>query len=235
MTKDPKTLAVRYADGWYGVLLFAGIIALVMMYHHIIPLNGILFTGGAEGHDWGQMVWNLWFVNEAITGGHNPLQTSLLYYPVGANLAHHTLAAGFFPVTFLTKLLSRGDPLYPVYAYHLITWLCFLLLLACSYLLLRELSFTRLASATAASAYAFTDYYQQHTVHLNLIAGFFFPLTALFLVRAYKKPSARNLIYAAVVAASAVYFTEYALYVYLGIFLFVFLMFCFREERGHLL
>ncbi|MEO8434565.1 MAG: hypothetical protein ABI596_06695 [Pyrinomonadaceae bacterium] len=223
----------QFADS-RSVLLLAGIIALAMMYHHIIPLNGILFIEGAEGQDWGQMVWNLWFVNEAITGGHNPLQTGLLYYPLGANLAHHTLAAGFFPVTFLTKLFSRGDPLYPVYAYHLITWLCFLLLLACSYLLLRELSFTRLASATAASAYAFSDYYQQHTVHLNLIAGFFFPLTALFLVRAYKKPNARNLIYAAMVAASAVYFTEYALYIYLGVFLFLVLMFCFPEERRRL-
>src|SRR5687767_10789497 len=114
MTNRLKLLAVRFGDSWYGVMLVSGVIALAMMYHHIIPLNGILFTEGAEGHDWGQMVWNLWFVNEAMTGGHNPLQTNLLYHPLGVNLAHHTLAAGFFPVTLLTKLISRGDPLYPV-------------------------------------------------------------------------------------------------------------------------
>lgn len=232
---EPGRPAVRFAESWYGVLLLSGVITFVMMYHYIVPLNGILFTEGPEGHDWGQMVWNLWFVNDAIVSGHNPYHTDLLYYPVGANLAHHTLAAGFFPVTFLTKLFSRGDPLYPVYAYHIITWLCFLLILACGYLFLRELSFTRLASATAACAYAFSDFYQQHALHLNLIAGFFIPLTGLFLVRAYKNPSSRNLVCAAIVSAGAVYFTEFALYIYMGALLFVLLMCCFQEERRRLL
>jgi hypothetical protein len=235
MKENHKSPGSRLADSWYGVLLLSGLISFVMMYHHIVPLSGILFTDGPAGNDWGQMVWNLWFVNDALSGGHNPYYTNLLYYPVGANLTHHTLGAGFFPITLLTKLVFRGDPLYPVYAYHLIVLLCFALLLACSYFVLRELSFTRMASATAASAYAFSDYYQAHTLHLNLIPGFFIPLTALFLVRAYRDPRSRNLHYAAVVAAAAVYFTEYALYIYLAALVFVLVMLCFREERRRLL
>jgi hypothetical protein len=206
-----------------------------MMYRYIVPLNGILYREGAEGHDWGQMVWNLWFVNEAITAGHNPYFTNLLFYPVGANLAHHTLAAGFFPVTFLVKLFSRGDPLYPIYAYHIIILLCFTATLACSYFLLRELAITRLAAAIAACAYAFCDYYQIHTLHLNLLAGFFLPLTALFLVRAYKEPRSRNFMYAVIVSAAAVYFTEYALYLYLGMVVFASLWLLFRETRRSLI
>jgi hypothetical protein len=227
--------ALRLVDSWYGVLLVSGLFSFAMMYRYIMPLDGILYTEGAEGHDWGQMVWNLWFVNEAITAGHNPYFTNLLFYPMGANLAHHTLAAGFFPVTFLVKLFSRGDPLYPVYAYHIIILLCFTATLACSYFLLRELAATRLPAAIAACAYAFCDYYQIHTLHLNLLAGFFLPLSALFLVRAYKEPRSRNFIYAAMVSAAAVYFTEYALYLYLGMVVFASLLFLFRESRRSLI
>ncbi|MDX6611433.1 MAG: hypothetical protein QOD75_619 [Blastocatellia bacterium] len=234
-SRQPGGRVLRLVDSWYGVLLLAGLVSFVMMYHHIVPLNGILFTDGPAGNDWGQMVWNLWFVNDALSGGHNPYFTNLLYYPVGANLTHHTLAAGFFPITLLAKLVFRGDPLYPVYAYHIIIFLCFLLLLACSYVLLRELSFTRLASATAACAYAFCDYYQVHTLHLNLIPGFFIPLTGLFLVRAYRDPQSRNLHYAAFVSAVAVYFTEYALFIYLAVLVFAILMLCFQEERRGLM
>jgi hypothetical protein len=221
----------RFLDSWYGVLLVSGLLSFAMMYRYLVPLDGILYTEGAEGHDWGQMVWNLWFVNEAITAGHNPYFTNLLFYPVGANLAHHTLAAGFFPVTFLVKLFSRGDPLYPVFAYHIIILLCFTATLACSYFLLRELAITPLAAAIAACAYAFCDYYQIHTLHLNLLAGCFLPLTALFLVRAYKQPRSRNFSYAAMVAAAAVYFTEYALYLYLGMIVFASLLLLFRANR----
>jgi len=69
---------------------------------------------------------------------------------VGANLAHHTLVAGFFPVTFLVKHLSGGGALYPVYAYRLIAPLCFSLILFFSFLFLREIGFSRWAAATAA-------------------------------------------------------------------------------------
>jgi len=226
---------LRFAESWYGVLLLSGLVTLAMIYHYVVPLNGILFSEGPEGHDWGETVWNLWFVNEAIFSGHNPYQTDLLYYPLGANLAHHTLSAGFFPITFLTKLFSRGDPLYPIYAYHIITFLCFLLILACSYFLLRELVFTRFASAIAAFAYAFSDFYLQHGLHLNLMAGFFIPLTALFLVRAYKNPRSLNIIYAAFVSAWSIHFTEFALYIYMGAFLFPLLMLLFTEERRGLI
>jgi hypothetical protein len=225
----------RLAESWYGVLLLSGLFTLAMIYHCIVPLNGILFTAGAEGHDWGETVWNLWFVNDAIFSGHNPYQTHLLYYPLGANLAHHPLSAGFFPITYLTKLFSRGDPLYPIYAYHLITFICFLLILACSYFLLRELLFTPFASAIAAFAYAFSDFYLQHGLHLNLLAGFFIPLTALYLVRAYKNPRSLNIICAAFVSAWSIHFTEFALYIYTGALLFSLLMLLFTEERRGLI
>ena len=61
--------------------------------------------------------------------GHSPFGTNLLFYPLGANLAHHTLAAGFFPLTFLVKKLSGNDPLYPFYAFKIIILFSFTLIL----------------------------------------------------------------------------------------------------------
>jgi hypothetical protein len=226
---------LRFADRWYGVLLLSGIFTLGMVYHYVVPLNAVLYSNGIAGNDSGQMIWNLWSVNEAITSGHNPYQTTLLYYPKGANLSHHTLGAGFFPVTFLVKLFSGSDDLYPIYAARVITLMCFTLLLFFSYLVVRELGCTRLASATVAVAYAFGDFYMAHALHLNLIAGFFIPLIAFLLVRSYKRPASMNLVCSAFAAAAAVYFTEFALYIYIAALLFTALALLFSEERRRLL
>lgn len=231
-SRNPNNrIALRFADRWYGVLLLCGVFTLGMIYHYVVPLNAVLYSNGIAGNDAGQMVWNLWSVNEAITRGHNPYQTSLLYYPEGANLSHHTLAAGFFPVTFLVKLISGGNELYPIYAVRVITLLCFALLLFFSYLLLQELAFTGFASITVAVAYAFGDFYLQHALHLNLIAGFFIPLTAFLLVRTYKRPSTVNVALCALISAGAVYFTEFALYIYIAAAFFIALAFLFSTER----
>ena len=146
------------------------------------------------------MIWNIWFANEAITSGHSPFSTNLVFYPLGANLGHHTLAAGFFPMTFLVKKLSGNDPLYPFYAYKIIILLSFALILWLSYLVLREIDLTRWAALIAAVGYTFSDFYMVHVIHINHLAGFFIPLTALFLIRAYKNPASANLGFAALAA-----------------------------------
>jgi hypothetical protein len=78
---DSKRFPLRFADRWYCVLLLSGIFTLGMIYHYVVPLNAVLYTSGIAGNDSGQMIWNLWSVNEAVTSGHNPYQTTLLYYP----------------------------------------------------------------------------------------------------------------------------------------------------------
>src|SRR5882762_2617707 len=187
---------LSFLDSRTGTFVIALLFTLVMIHNYVFPLNSLLYTTGIKGQDCGQMIWNLWFANEAITGGHSPFSTNLIFYPLGANLAHHTLAAGFFPLTFLVKKLSGNDPLYPFYAYKIIILLSFALILWLSYQVLRELRLTRWAAVTAAVAYAFSDFYMLHVMHINHLAGFFIPLTALFLVRAYQKPASHNLVLA---------------------------------------
>ena len=148
---------ILFADSKPGTLLLAFLFTLVMIHNYLFPLNSLLYTTGIKGQDCGQMIWNIWFSNEAITSGHSPFSTNLLFYPLGANLAHHTLAAGFFPVTFLVKKLSGNDPMYPFYAFKIIILLSFTLILWLSYLTLPELGLTRWVALIPATAYAFSD------------------------------------------------------------------------------
>src|SRR5215472_17083815 len=81
---------IRFTDSGPGTLLIAFLFTLLMIHNYVVPLNSLLYTTGIKGQDCGQMIWNIWFANEAITSGHNPFSTNLLFYPLGANLAHHT-------------------------------------------------------------------------------------------------------------------------------------------------
>ena len=221
----------RYLESKSGVFLLSLIFTLALLYNYIVPLNAVPFSQGIKGQDCYQMVWNLWVVNEAITSGRNPYRTEMIYYPIGAELSHHSLAAGFFVVTFPVKLISRGDVMYPFYAYRTIILLSFTLILYLSYLTLRELGFRRWASAIPSVAYAFSAFYMEHLIHLNQIAGFFIPLTALCLVRWYRQPSTARVISTALASSCAIYFTEIALYIYMAVIFLAILMFPYRGER----
>ena len=229
-----------YAESGWVAFLLCLVFTLAMVYHYVVPLNALPFTEGIKGNDCGQMVWNLWFVSESITSGRNPYATGLIYYPLGTRLAHHTLAAGFFPVTFLVKQLSGGSRLYPFYAYRIIILLSLTLILYCSYRYLRGLGFDRWAAAIPAVAYAFSNFYMEHVLHLNHLAGFFIPLAALCLVRLYRKPTTTNIVCAALVSSSVVYFTEFALYIYMSLLLLTLILYLTRggrkivRERVHL-
>jgi len=192
---------LSFLDSRTGTFAIALLFTLGMIHNYVFPLNSLLYTTGVKGQDCGQMIWNLWFANEAITSGHNPFSTNLIFYPLGANLAHHTLAAGFFPITFLVKKLSANDPLYPLYAFKTIILLSFTLLLTFSYLTLREIGLTLWAAFIPAIGYAFSNFYLLHVIHINHLAGFLIPLTALFLIRAYKNPASVNLLIAALAAS----------------------------------
>ena len=225
----------RFVERWYLLFPLCLGFTFLMIYHWIIPLGALPFTAGIKGQDSGQMVWNIWFANESITHGRNPYRGDQVFYPIGANLGHHTLAPGFFPVTLLVKTAMRGDPRYPFYAYQIIILLSFTLLLYFSYLMLREFGFSPLPSATAAVAYAFSDFYDLHLLHINHLAAFFFPLTALLLTKFFKRPDSLNIVKVALVAALSVYFTEFAIYIYMAALLFTVMMFLFKSDRSELL
>ena len=232
-TTYKQKLAI-FAQSDSAILLLCTLITVVLMYNYVFPLNSLLYTTGIKGQDCGQMIWNLWFANEAITHGHSPFGTDLLFYPLGANLAHHTLAAGFFPLTFIVKKLSGNDPLYPFYAFKIIILVSFILIFWFSFLFLRECGMTRWPALIAAVGYAFSDFYVLHVIHINHLAGFFIPLTALFLLRAYRRPASLNLLWAALAASCSVYFTEFSIYICMAALCLITAAALFQKEREQL-
>jgi hypothetical protein len=229
--KPVKHLIVRIANNRLALLIVCATFTLSLIYNYVVPFNALLATTGVRGLDCGQMTWNLWFANEAITHGHSPYVTDLIYYPVGANLSHHTLAAGLFPITFLVKLSSGGSAMYPIYSYRIVTLVCFTFLLYFSVLALREFGFDGWSALIPAVGYAFCSFYREHVLHLNHIAGFFIPLSAFLLARLYKKPTTANVLAFSVAAGYAIYCTEFSLYIYIASALFGLALIVIAKER----
>src|SRR5437867_404050 len=230
-TKNPPPritiLVLRKLIGFCFCLLFS----FGMVYHHVLPLSGVPIGAGVPAYDTGQMIWDLWFVNESVTHGHSPYRTNLVFYPAGANLPHHTIAAGYFPITLIVKLFTRGDPLYPIYAYHIIILLGFTLTLYFTFLALHEWGFAGWSAAIPAVAYAFGSFFKEHALHINQLAGFMIPLCALCLTRLYKRPSWANAITCAAAFAYAIYLTEFALYIYSATALLAIGLLAIGEQR----
>src|SRR5437667_3695656 len=233
--RDTTNMLELLLDSRGGTLLLCLTFSLVMVYHFVIPLSAILSTNGTVWNDPAHSIWSLWLVNENVTSGRSPYATNMVFYPVGARLIHPTVIEGFFPVTFLVKKFSGGNVMYPVYAYRIIVLLCFTLLLYFTYLLLRAFDFTRWAAATGSVGFAFCDFFIEHAPHVSLLAGFFIPLAALFLIRLYRQPTFGRAVAAGLMVALALYFTELALYVFLGLIFVLLAMGLLRREREALL
>ena len=229
-TMSYPSAATRAWGKCLGVFGACMIFALAMQWNRIMPLDG----GYPWGGDYGQMVWNLWVVNEAAHHGVNPLLTKMVFWPSGANLTHHSLASGFLPLTAAVDLVTRHSPYYPFIAMRLGTWLCYALLLMLPWLVLRELGFGRLVSAIPAIGYAFCSFYLHH-YHLTMLSGFFIPLIALLLLRWYRAPTRGRSVAAALGIGVSVYFTEFSAFCAVALLLMLAVLCRRRDGRRELL
>ena len=206
----------RFAAGKWGTFILCVSFTVLMIRRWVFPLGSIWFRNGNVMDDPAASVWGLWHFNESVLAGRNPYFTQSIFYPAGAHVLHPLSAEGFFPLTFLAKIITGGSAMYPFYAYRITILACFVLLLYFSYRFLRSVGMTGLASAIAATAFAFHRFYIDHSPHLSILAGFFIPLTALLLVRLYRAPNRSNLLITAIMMGLALYFTEFLFYILLG-------------------
>jgi len=162
------------------------------MHDWCFPLDAV---PGPHG-DQGQMLWNLWHVAESVLAGHDPYITDHVFYPIGAKLVTHTLVAGLFPLTIAVKVVADflGAPayLYPFVAFKLVVVASFWLLVLTTWLLFRKAGATPGDAVIPAVGYAFCSFYRLHNVHLNHLAGFFLPLSALALVALLRQPDRKR-------------------------------------------
>ncbi|MEO6400579.1 MAG: hypothetical protein ABIP62_01065 [Vicinamibacteria bacterium] len=194
-------------------------LALLFTWTQVFPLNGIPVLGT----DYGQLVWNMWSVDRAISSGESPLHSDIVFDPIGTSLAAHVLTPGFFPVTATVKLWRRvlgsfdgpEDLLYPMVAYKLAIGLSYAVIAFATYAFLRRIGASRLASLAVTIAYAFSAFNQLHAPHLNhLSTAAILPLSAWSLVSLWEKPRLFPVIAIALLFGGGPYFGELIVFVW---------------------
>jgi hypothetical protein len=206
-------------------------LTIVLTHDCYFPLRSLPYPTS----DQGQMLWNLWHTLDSVMSGKDPYLTKDVLYPVGANLTTHTLVAGLWPLTLAVKLGLHlvGAPinLYSFVAYKVAILTCFWLLATFTWLFFRRLGATHLEALILAVGYGFTSFYRMHAVHLNHLCGFFFPLSGLAVLALIKKPSAKTAIVAGFTVGVSIYFTEFFLFICMGVVIYTAILIALPEGR----
>lgn len=169
-------------------LLFYGAAFCILTFPLMARFSTHFF---AEGQlDGLQNVWNLWWVDKAVTQLHqSPWQTPYLYYPFGVTLLGHTLNPfnGFLAV-FLLKFLTL------VQAYNCIVIFSFVAGGVSAFLLAHYFSKSYWGSIAAGFIFTFSSYHFVHMGggHLQLVALEWIPLFVLYAHRVITQPKMAN-------------------------------------------
>lgn len=100
----------KFIKFFVSPVLFYFIFFFILTYPAILSFSRVLFADTGDGL---QNVWNLWWVNRAVTLLHQSIwHTNLLHYPFGTTLIGHSLTPfnGLFGI-----LLLKLFPLIQVY------------------------------------------------------------------------------------------------------------------------
>lgn len=186
-----------------AALLATGL-ALAYFYFgpSIFPLDRIQNFGDA-----GQMVWNLWIADYLIGLGKSPFFTDLAYWPVGANLATHTLSVGYFPLVHIMHWILGNKYITYVTSFNLAIWLSLSLNWFFTYKCQRELNVPAAIAAFPATAFTFGAFFEASFMDLNHVCGFFLALAGWFIIRYYKNPKNSDIYGLAVTGAVSLYFS----------------------------
>lgn len=151
------------------------------------------FFGGADGY---QNIWNLWWVNKAITEfGSQPWFTTFLHYPAGTTLVGHTLNPfnGLVAIPLLTFLTM-------VQTYNAIVVFSFVSGGVTAFWLCRAMTGAYAGSLVGGAVFTFSSFHYMHADgHLQLTALEWLPLFVLCWIRFCERPGAGRGVTAALV------------------------------------
>jgi len=174
-------------------LLAYGLLAVTMTWPAIARLGTHLV---GAGNDLRTHQWTFWWVKKAITQGHNPFYSDLIFHPLGVSLASHNIAwlniAAWLP---LQAIVGSNA------AYSLIFIAIFALNGFAMYLLAREWTGSSPAAFIGGLIYGFWPYTLSHYDHPNMILVCWVPLVLLYLRRALENGQKRDALLTAVFLA----------------------------------
>lgn len=168
-------------------LLVPALLYLALFHLYTAPLLGSfnthLFCGLGDGL---ANVWNLWWVNKAVTELHqSPWFTTYIHYPAGISLYYHTLSPyNAFAGIPLQLFLSLGQTM------NLLVVSAFVLGGVTAFLLAWQFTRSYWPSLLAGFIFTFSSYHFAHGAgHLNLITIQWLPLFAMLFSRFLRRPS----------------------------------------------
>ena len=164
----------------------------VLTYPLIASFSTEFFTNAGDGL---QNVWNLWWVNQAVTTLRtSPWFTPYLYYPSGVSLLGHTLN----PFNGLVSVvLFRFSSL--IQAHNTIVAFSFVMAGVAAFWLCYRFCAHYWASIIGGCVFTFSQYHFAHADgHLQLVSLEWIPVFALAWYTLVRRPSARIAIGAAV-------------------------------------
>lgn len=161
---------MKGTDG--AALMLYAVASLALLWPAPTALTAEMLGDGADSH---LFVWNSWWFATAISEGHNPFETTEIFWPLGTELWLHTLS----PWNAALAL-----PLAPVLgyvgAYNFLVIASFALSGWAAHLLARDVTRSTPAAYVAGFAFTFTPYHFAHALgHLNLVAYYWLPFAAL--------------------------------------------------------
>jgi hypothetical protein len=218
----------------FAVLVFSVTVTLVLLNTEVLPLGAVRAEDLAK--DYGLLTWNFWAVTESVLRGENPYETDLLFHPIGANLAAHTLGPGFLPIGLTAKVARGGALDYPLFARRTSVLVCFTLGVFLAYYAFRALGSGDLPAIAAAVGWAFAACWHLIVVNPPLASAcFLIPAVALAGLRLLDRPSTGRAVTLAVVVSGSVYFSEYySAFIALAVVLLVFCGLAFADTRVEL-
>ena len=178
--------ALRAEDHRAGLVIVPLIVYFVCFYLLTFPqlhqFSTHYFTD--EGDGLGN-IWNLWWINKAITELHqSPWHTTFLYYPYGTSLLPHTLNPfnGLMAI-ILMRFMSQ------VQVHNFIVVFAFVVSGLTAFFLAREFTKSFPACLIAGFIFTFSEYHFAHAQgHLNLLSMEWIPLFMLCWYRLIAKP-----------------------------------------------
>jgi hypothetical protein len=164
------------------LLLFIGCY-FILTFPLVLSFNTAYFCDAGDGPT---MVWNVWWVNYAVTHLHqSPWHTNLLYFPDGVTLLLHSMSPinGFFAIPLSTFLP-------PTQLYNTVITLAFALSGLTAFWLAYDLTRAYWPSMVAGYAFTFSALHFAHAAgHLHQITTQFVPLFVWFWLRFLRKPT----------------------------------------------
>jgi hypothetical protein len=188
-------------------IIFYFIFFCILTYPLILKFSTHFFAGYGDGL---QNVWNIWWVNKALTELHQPLwQTRYLHYPYGISLLGHTLNPfnGFMGILLL-KFLTLIE------THNFVVVFSFVAGGLTAFLLAYYFTKSYWGSIIAGFIFTFSNYHFAHAEgHLQMVSLEWISLFVLFWYMLLVKPRIVTAIASAIVLF-AVLFCDYYYFLY---------------------